>query len=157
MATKQANLALDRAHFNYVRQHLPGYESCYDRCIEWMLGMGIIQVSTAAEHAVARQAGVRVVGDDSADLSDGSDVKICTARTHNHGRSYGAPVTNISGKTGTLRAQVYERLQDRFYLFLIPRRDYEHVKSTSNIDIPFELDGTPRRSNHWWRYEVPKW
>lgn len=157
MATKQSNLALDRAHFNYVRQHIPGYTPGYNRCIEWMLDLGIIQVSTAVEHAVAQQTGTRVISEDARDLSDGSDVKTCTARTHNSGRSYGAPVTNIQGKTGSLRVQVYERLQDRFYLFLIPREAYQHIPPGSNIEIPFESDGTPRRSNHWWQHEVLSW
>ena len=157
MATKQSNLALDRAHFNHVRQHIPGYTPGYNRCIEWMLDLGIIQVSTAVEHAVAQQTGTQVISEDARDLSDGSDVKTCTARTHNSGRSYGAPVTNIRGKTGSLRVQVYERLQDRFYLFLIPREAYRHIPPGSNIEIPFELDGTPRRSNRWWQHEVDRW
>ena len=157
MATKQSNLALDRAHFNYVRQHIPGYTPGHDRCIEWMLDLGIIQVSTAVEHAVAQQTGTRVISEDARDLSDGSDVKTCTARTHNRGQSYGAPVTNIQGKTGSLRVQVYERLQDRFYLFLIPWEAYSHIPRSSNIEIPFESDGTPRRCNHWWQHEVQSW
>ena len=157
MATKQSNLALDRAHFNYVRQHIPGYTPGYNRCIEWMLDLGIIQVSTAVEHAVAQQTGTRVISEDARDLSDGSDVKTCTARTHNRGQSYGAPVTNIQGKTGSLRVQVYERLQDRFYLFLIPWEAHRHIPRSSNIEIPFESDGTPRRCNHWWQHEVRSW
>jgi len=122
-----------------------------------MLDLGIIQVSTAVEHAVAQQTGTRVISEDARDLSDGSDVKTCTARTHNRGLSYGAPVTNIQGKTGALRVQVYERLQDRFYLFLIPKSAHAGIPSSSNIEIPFELDGTPRRSNHWWQHEVSSW
>jgi hypothetical protein len=122
-----------------------------------MLGLGIIQVSTAVEHAVAQQTNTRVISEDARDLSDGSDVKTCTARTHNRGRSYGAPVTNIGGKTGSLRVQAYERMQDRFYLFLIPREAYRHIPPSSNIEIPFESDGTPRRRNRWWQHEVLSW
>jgi len=157
MATKQSNLALDRAHFNYVRQHIPGYTPSYNRCIEWMLDLGIIQVSTAVEHAVAQQTGTRVISEDARDLSDGSDVKTCTVRVSGYGLKYSAPVCNIAGKTGSLRVQVYERLQNRFYLFLIPWKAYRHIPSSSNIDIPFERDGTPRRSNRWWQYEVNHW
>jgi len=157
MATKQSNLALDRAHFNYVRQHIPGYTPSYNRCIEWMLDLGIIQVSTAVEHAVAQQTGTRVISEDARDLSDGSDVKACTVRVSGYGLKYSAPVCNIAGKTGSLRVQVYERLQDRFYLFLIPRKAYRHIPSSSNIEIPFEQDGTPRRSNRWWQYAVDHW
>jgi hypothetical protein len=122
-----------------------------------MLDLGIIQVSTAVEHAVAQQTNTQVISEDARDLSDGSDVKTCTARTHNRGQSYGAPVTNIRGKTGSLRVQVYERLQHRFYLFLIPWEAHRHIPPGSNIEIPFELDGTPRRWNHWWQHEVQSW
>jgi hypothetical protein len=55
---------------------------------------------------------------------------------------------------------VYEREQDKFYYFRIPHRAYSHISSSSNIEIPFELDGTPRKvpmrpvKVNWWLYEV---
>ena len=157
MATKQEHRSLDRAHFNHLKKHIPGYQKNYDICLNWLLGIGAIQVSTAAEYAIANQIGSRVIGHNRADLNCGSEVKLATARISSYGRSYSAPVTNISGKTGDLLVQVYERHRDSFYLFRIPHSSYSHIKSSSNIEIPFYLDGEPRKSNTWWQYEVQKW
>jgi len=157
MATKQEHRSLDRAHFNQLKRHIPGYRRQYDRCLNWLLGIGAIQVSTAAEYAIAKQIGSRVIGHDRADLTCGSEVKLATARISSYGRSYSAPITNIAGKTGDLLVQVYERHRDCFYLFRIPHSAYGHIKASSNIEIPFYLDGEPRKSNAWWRYEVQRW
>jgi len=51
---------------------------------------------------------------------------------------------------------VYERKQDKFYYFLIPYSAYSHIPKTSNIEIPFNLDGSPKKINkcniNWWDY-----
>jgi hypothetical protein len=89
----------------------------------------------------------------------GQDAKLVAARTHGHGKVYSAPVTNIHAKVGELLVAVYERKQQNWYLFRIPYKAYKNIPKTSNIDIPFNLDGTPRRENrcdvNWWAYEVP--
>jgi len=52
----------------------------------------------------------------------------------------------------------FERKYNKFYYFFIPYSSYAHIPKTSNIEIPFELDGTPRRKNkckiNWWSHEV---
>ena len=159
MTTKMENLELDIAHFNNIVDYLPEIDKCSKKTINNLLRLGIIQVSTAFEQALAYQLGITVVSQDTHDLSNGADAKLSSARTHGKGRSYSAPVTNIAGKTGNLLVQIYERKQNKFYYFVIPHRKYKHIPATSNIDIPFELDGTPRRKNkavvNWWKCEVP--
>ena len=59
-----------------------------------------------------------------------------------------------------LRVVVFERQLTKFYFFLIPREAYAHISKSSNIDIPFNLDGTPHRNSkvhniNWWEFEVP--
>ena len=166
MATKLENLELEVKHFLHFIDQIPGMQACCRDTVEKLLMMGVIQVSTAFEQALAAQGGHEVVSLDKGDLyRDGcySDAKLSSARTHGSGKIYGAPVTNIFNKTGTLRVQVYERKQDRFYYFAIPRGAYIDIPRSSNIEIPFELDGTPRRTPkrsvfvNWWRYEVPTW
>ncbi|HET8688666.1 MAG TPA: hypothetical protein VFM18_18785 [Methanosarcina sp.] len=161
MATKLENLPLEKAHFEQFVSVIPGLNTCCKKTINTMLDLGILQVSTAFEQAIAARGGHTVVSTDKADLSDGSDAKMVTVCTTDHGKRYGAPVTNIHGKTGNLRVQVYERKQKKFYYFVIPRRAYIHIPKTSNIEIPFELDGTPRRIpgrqnviQNWWRWQV---
>lgn len=159
MTTQLQNLALDRAHFQQFCQYLPDYSAACQTTVQWAMALGGLQVSTFFEQALAHQGGFTVISTDAADLSDGSDGKLSTVRHSRYGTNYSAPVTGIFGKTGTLRVQVYERIQNKFYYFLIPRSAYQHIKKTSNIEIPFELSGTPRRRNvcviNWWQFQVP--
>ena len=159
------HLKLEVAHFANIMARLPGIENCCKTTVEHLLNLGLIQVSTAFEQAVAKTGDHELVSLDRADLKHNtnglySDAKLTTVRTSNYGKSYGAPVSGIAGKTGVLRVQVYERKQNRFYYFAIPRRAYSNIPAKSNIEIPFKLDGTPRRRPHrkvyqnWWNYEV---
>ena len=166
MATKMENLPLELAHFRNFMTNLPGF---YGKCIEtieWMLCvLGCVEVSTAFEQVLANLGGHDLVSQDQGDLyRDGaySDAKISSVRTSGYGKKYTAPVTGISNKSGNLRVQVYERKQNRFYYFVIPHHAYVDIPPKSNIEIPFECDGTPRRipkgwktRENWWRYEVP--
>jgi hypothetical protein len=166
VATKIEHLGLEIAHFDHFKQHIPGMADCCANTVQKLLELGIIQVSTAFEQALAVVGGHKVVSLDKGDLyREGaySDAKLSTVRTSNYGKTYSAPVTNIFNKTGVLRVQIYERKQNRFFYFAIPRRAYIEVPKSSNIEIPFELDGTPRRTPrrkvyvNWWKFEVASW
>jgi hypothetical protein len=156
------NLELDVAHFVAFASHLPGFKNQDRGTIKWMLmEMGIVEVSTAFERVLAELGGHTLVSKDNGDLYKNgkySDAKLSTVRTSSRGMAYSAPVTNIFNKTGALRVQVFERKQYKFYYFAIPRHAYMHIPKTSNIEIPFELDGTPRTNNNctvnWWKYKV---
>jgi hypothetical protein len=167
MATKLENLPLEIAHFNNIKSYVPGFTNLCEHTIDTVLKMGTLQVSTVFEHAVASAGGHDLVSKDEGDLYRAtdpqpySDAKLSTVRTYSYGRYYGAPVHNLYNKTGALRVQVYERKQDKFYYFVIPHHAYQHIGKSSNIEIPFFLDGTPRRNptrvvyQNWWNYEVP--
>ena len=166
MATKLENLHLELAHFDHFKSRVPGFDKVCNKTIEAIAQLGGLQISTLFEQALAITGGHQVVSLDRGDLyRDGSysDAKLSSVRTSGYGQSYTAPVTRIFNKTGTLRVQVYERKQNRFFYFAIPRRAYIGVPKSSNIEIPFELDGTPRRVPmrkvyvNWWRYEVKTW
>jgi len=157
MATKLENLELEIAHFNAFKDYLPNYNSLDQHTLKMMLEMGIVEVSSAFERAIAECSGTEVISKDYADLSCGSDTKLSTVRTCSYGCVYSAPVTGIHGKTGDLLVQVYERKAEQFYYFRIPNSAYRHIPKKSNIEIPFELDGTPRRKNkqyvNMWKFE----
>ena len=160
MATKLKNLPLEFAHFNMLRQYDSLYNDLCNETVDKLLHIGLIQVSTAFENAIANVTGEKVISEDHADLSCGSDAKLSTVRTSSNGGQYSAPVTGIHNKTGDLLVQVYERKQDKFYFFRIPYTAYCHIPESSNIEIPFDLDGTPRRKNKCrvidsWLYECP--
>jgi hypothetical protein len=158
MATKFEHLAIEIAHYRNFAHLIPQLAGLCPSTVETLLSMGLFQVSTAFEHAVASVAGCAVVSCDGADLSDGSDAKIATASQT--GRRYVARVSGIHNKAGALRVQVYERIQQRFYYFVIPHSAYCAIPVTSGVLIPFERDGTPRRrpgrpvAHNWWNYEV---
>ena len=166
MAFKLENLDLELAHFNHFKHRIPGFDIVCNKTIEAIAQLGGLQVSTLFEQALAIVGGHKVVSLDKGDLyRDGhySDAKLSSVRTSNYGQTYSAPVRSIFNKTGTLRVQVYERKQNCFFYFAIPRRAYIKVPKSSNIEIPFEMDGTPRRAPmrkvnvYWWRYEVNSW
>lgn len=164
MATKLENLHLEIKHFLNFSDKLPDSNSWCKKTVQSLLNSGFLQVSTVFEHAIAHVGGHKVISEDAADIDDGtpggSDAKLVSVRTYRYGKSYGAPVSNISGKTGTLRVQAYERKQDKFYYFCIPYDAYKHIPKTSNIEIPFDLEGNPKRKmsrpviQNWWDYEV---
>ena len=160
MATKLDGLELEIAHFKECAKDVPWMKQLDMHTIKVLLEKGVIQVSTVFEHAAASLSGCTVISEDQADLSNGSDTKLSSVRTSGYGGTYSAPVTNIKNKTGNLIVQVYERKQNKFYFFSIPYSAYSKVCEKSNIEIPFELDGTPRRIPlrskrlpNWWRYE----
>lgn len=78
------------------------------------------------------------------DFSNGSDAKVSIVRTHNYGKSYGANI-RTAGKR-FIQSVVYEPLQEKFYFFSFPVELKEY-------DIPFEADGTPKRTNRHWQWE----
>ena len=107
-----------------------------------------------AIHAVGNIPKFNTVGKDFTDISD---AKLCSVRTSCKGKMYSAPITNLHQKKGLLRVVCYERKQDKFYHFVIPYDAYKHISKKSNIEIPFNLDGSPKRENkckvNWWLYE----
>lgn len=157
MATKQENLHLEIAHFKQFMKWIPGFNNMHQLTVQDLLSMGLIEVSTSFETAIAHASGTQVISQDHADLSCGSDAKLSTVRTCSYGTVYSAPVTGIYNKTGDLLVQVYERKQEKFYYFRIPYDSYCNIPKSSNIEIPFELNGSPRRhnkkQNNPWDYE----
>lgn len=159
MATKLESLDLEISHFNECVKSVPWMASLNKKTIRSLLEHGVIQVSTVFEHAIANLSGCTVISEDHADLSNGNDAKLSTVRTCSYGHVYSAPITNTKNKTGNLIAQVYERKQNKFYFFSIPYSAYSQISGKSNIEIPFEMDGTPRRIPlrekrlpNWWDY-----
>lgn len=158
MATKDSSLHLELKHLEPAYPYLVDDIKCWET-FENLANSGFLQISTVFENAIANCNGsISVTSSDGKDFSDGSDAKIATVRTTTYGEQYSAPITNVHSKIGMLRVQVYERKQDKFYYFAIPHHAYKHIPKTSNIEIPFFLDGTPRRQNrcsvNWWDYEV---
>jgi hypothetical protein len=165
MAKQLQHLDTEKKHFENIVPYLyPDIKKRDRKLLDALLDDGIIEVSTALEKAHCKVGGHTHVSKPQGDLFRNgkySDSKLSTVRTSSYGKSYGAPVTNLANKTGALRVQMYERKQDKFFYFVIPHRAYKHIPRSSNIEIPFDLDGTPRRRPrrivkvNWWKFEVP--
>ncbi len=64
--------------------------------------------------------------------------------------AYGATIGDIKNKYGGLRVQIFDPMHKVHYWFKIP---YSAYAGLSSIEIPFNFDGTPKRSNRFWTYE----
>ncbi len=165
MATKQSNLHLELKHYKHIESYLNVIAAKENLTLcsntkEWFVVKGLLQVSTVYEEVMAELTQSVVVSKDDCDLSNGADCKMTTVRKHREGKSYSAPVRDVAGKSGTLYVTCYERILDKFYYFAIPRHAYSAIPKTGNIEIPFNLDGTPKRQTtkrqtyaNWWDYE----
>ena len=150
MATQLANIELEIAHFHNCKRYIPGYETLCTETIEHLLNMGLFQVSTAFEHAIAYCNGTTVVSQNTHDFSNGDDGKYASVRKHSR-NSYSAQISGTKNKIGTLRIQVYERIQNEFYYFVIPYSAHSTVK---HLEIPFYSDGYPKHTSRWWDWQV---
>jgi hypothetical protein len=119
----------------------------------------VIETGILFEKALSVQLGLIRESTEGRDFSNGDDAKLVAVRTSGYGKQYSAPVSNIHAKKNNLLVAVYERKQNNWFFFRIPHSAYQHIPKTSNIEIIFELDGTPRRINrqgvNFWDYEVP--
>jgi hypothetical protein len=165
------DLDLDIAKFNYLWPKAYPYYSkipLITKFVKKLVADDIIQTGQLFEKALEVECKLvreSTTGRDfentiiNGQIVAGPDAKLVAVRTHGNGLAYSAPVTNIHAKVGELLVAVYERKQGNWYLFCIPHWAYTNIPKTSNIDIPFEFDGTPRRNNrcyiNWWNYEVP--
>lgn len=122
--------------------------------------MALLSTGSLLEQAISTAKGLTRHPTQGRDFVDGSDAKSASVRWSSLCKVYGAQIRDIHNKKGLLRCVVYERLQDKFYFFLIPHRAYQNIPKTSNIEIPFELNGDPRRNSKyvrnvdWWQFEV---
>jgi len=120
----------------------------------------VIQFGQMLEKAISVQCGLIRESGVGRDFTNGADAKLTSVRTCSRGRGYSAPVTSIKNKKGRLLIACYERKKKAWYFFSIPYHAYRDIPKSSNIDISFSLDGTPRRTPgrktvkvNWWRYE----
>lgn len=125
-----------------------------------MVGDRLLSAGKLLEAAISKCKGLERFDTVGKDFVDGSDAKSSSVRWSSNHKSYSANISDVSNKKGLLRCMVYERITDRFYYFLIPHAAYKHISSTSNIEIPFNHDGLPKRDAkfrnvNWWDFEVP--
>ena len=80
------------------------------------------------------------------DFSNEMDAKFSIVRINGYGRRYSSNV-KCKLKKGLYNV-VYENNYNKFYFFCLPAGQMQE------IDIPFTIDGRPKRTNKWWNFEV---
>jgi hypothetical protein len=160
-ATQHRDYALDLAKFELLWPKAYPYYSKIPLITKFMKKLvrdKIIEPGHLFEKALATQLGLVRESTTGRDFTNGDDAKLVAVRTCSYGMTYSAPVHNTHAKRNNLLVAVYERKQHNWFFFKIPYSAYKHVSKSSNIEIPFELDGTPRRVNrqvvNYWEYEV---
>lgn len=155
------DLAVDLAKFDFLWPRAYPYFSKIlpiTKFARKLLIDDVLQLGQLHEKAISVQCRLLRESTDGKDFNNGDDAKLVSVRTSSYGTSYNAPVNGIYVKRGNLLVSVYERKQNNWFFFKIPYSAYGHISKTSNIEIPFELDGTPRRGNrcsiNWWDFEV---
>jgi hypothetical protein len=121
----------------------------------------LIEIGELAEKAISKKSGVSQCDKNTPEIDLVSGKQIKHAQTNPEGNSI---YTNnclsawfgIKNTSAPILLVVTERLTKKQYFFYIPYQAYSHVNANA-ISIPFELDGTPRRSNHWWAHEIATW
>ena len=100
---------------------------------------------------------LRIVLGEGRDFDDNTDAKFTTVRDHGGSSPLSDANVSTKNKIGDLRVLVYEPKSEKFYFFIVPYDAHKSVQG--ELEIPFNLDGTPKRSsrkgmNKWWDCEV---
>jgi len=141
---------------NFMIKHLLGRKAqkttTFEQAFKIFLNMGLINIGEAGEQTISNASGVERCSRNTAKIDLRTGIQIKTAQTYpDNGKlqAYFAP-----GKTtAPILWMVAERLTGKEYFFFF---QYRHYKSRigSSICVPFDIDGTPRRDNHWWEHEI---
>jgi len=141
---------------NFMIEHLLGHRAeekiTFTQAFKTLLDMDLINIGEVGEQTISNASGVKRCPRNTAKIDLVSGVQIKTAQTYptkEKLQAYFAP-----GNTkAIILLMVLERFSGKEYFFFFRYRDYKD-KIGSSICLPFESDGTPRRSNYWWDYEI---
>ena len=118
--------------------------------------MDLIAHGELAERAISKKSGVAQCSKNTPgiDLESGKQIKY--AQTNYNTQAYTGTLKayiTIKNHTETILAVVTETVTMKQYFFEFPYESYSDFNGNTFV-IPFELDGTPRRHNHWWDNEI---
>jgi hypothetical protein len=141
---------------NFMIENLLGNRAdkkvTFAQAFKTLLDMDLINIGEVGEQTISNASGVERCPRNTAKIDLVSGVQIKTAQTHPDKeklQAYFAP-----GNTNApILLMVIERLTGKEYFFFFQYKDYKNTIGSS-VCLPFYLDGTPRRSNSWWDYEI---
>ncbi len=118
----------------------------------FFLKEGLINIGEAGEITVSNASKVARCSRNTAKIDLVSGVQIKTAQTYPDKGQLEAYIAPGNTKAPIL-VNVVERSTLKEYYFYLQHKDY-YSKKGSSIRFPFKSDGTPKRDNHWWEYEI---
>lgn len=130
--------------------------------ITMLHGKSLFAIGELAERAISKKSKVAQCGKNNpnADLINGLEIKHGMTHPENpKGKTLTAYLSK-ERKTSHMLGVVTEQVTGKVYYFSIPYDAYKKADANT-LSIPFELDGTPRRTPkrarylpNWWDFEV---
>ena len=127
----------------------------FEEAINILESLDLINIGEVAERAISIGSGVALCSKNTPkiDLKSGKQIKRGKTNPHTQGHSGTLKAyLNIENQTATILFVATERLTGKDYYFVFPYSAYKSHNGNS-ISVPFELDGRPKRTNHWWLHE----
>jgi hypothetical protein len=133
-------------------------EMTLEKAIQMLKDLDLIDIGELAEQAISKTTKIARCSKNTPDIDLVSGVQIKHAQTNTEHivKSQLNAWISIKDHTAPILAVVTERVTKKQYFFHIPYRVYSKQNGNA-ICVPFESDGTPRLSNHWWRCQIPSY
>jgi hypothetical protein len=126
------------------------------QAIKILEARNLINVGEVAEQAISIGSGIELCSKNTPeiDLVSGKQIKrgLTNPDTQWHKGALHA-FCSIRNHTSTILFVATERSTNKDYYFVFPYSAYKWHNGNT-ISVPFNLSGSPRRSNKWWAYEV---
>ena len=154
----------DFKFFDFLSKFLwPDYTKDEIEILRREVSYGNIQIETLLENALAKESKGKYtrIAEAYRDYDDNSDAKKSVSQFRNNDIKRNQwtnsfAISNLTKKTGLIRALCYSKEQDKFYFFAIPFKAY---KGMSRVDISLDASigykepkGIPK--GKWTRYQV---
>jgi hypothetical protein len=128
----------DYKFFDFLAPYVwPKYTKKEIALLRKQVDMGIIQIETMLENALAAIGKYKRIAEAYRDFTDNSDAKKAVSQFRNNDiakdlwmNSFG--ISGLKNKTGLIRACCYSREQDKFYFFAIPHIAYNGM---AKVDV----------------------
>jgi hypothetical protein len=116
--------------------------------------LDLINIGELAEQAISIGSNIQRCSKNTPEIDLISGVQIKHGRTNPDTQHNGLKAwCSIKNHKSTILFVATERRTAKEYYFVFPYSSYKK-QCGNTVGIPFDYNGDPIRSNHWWAYEV---